>query len=110
MKNWYNIEVQMFGGYEMTERLVDEIANALGFSRNDVDEYETYKVVAIFQSDVNTDEMQTAVAKLLESKGTIAYIDMLYRRSDAMLPVRITFWQSGRVQTYKTHVIFDEEE
>ena len=110
MKNWYNVEVQMLGECEITDELVEIVAESLGFKETDVDEREIYKLTAVFSSDDPPTVIHNAIEILLDDRPEIFYIDLLYRVSNEMEPRRVTFWQGGKIQTYKTRVIYEEEE
>ena len=110
MKNWYNVEISMTGECEVTDELVETVAESLGFKETDVDEREVYRLVAIFSSDDPPTIIHNAIEILLEDRHDIFYIDLLYRTGDAMEPKRVTFWLGGKIQTYKTHVIYEEVE
>ena len=110
MKNWYNVEISMTGECEVTDELVETIAESLGFKDTDIDEREVYRLVAIFQSDDAPEAISSSITMLLEDKPEIFYIDLLYRSDNDMLPNRITFWQGGRIQSYQTRVIYEEVE
>lgn len=110
MKNWYNVEISMTGECEVTDELVETVAESIGFKDTDIDEREVYKLVAVFSSDDAPDVIHARISILLENRPEIFYIDLLYRVDDEMLPERITYWQGGNVQTYRTHVIYEEVE
>lgn len=110
MENWYNIEVQMLGECERTEKLDLEIADAFGFSELNIDERELYKLVAIFKSDLDFSELRERVYRLLKSHPEIFYVDILHRAFNAFVPVRVTMWQDGKMQNYQTHIMYVEEE
>lgn len=110
MKYFYNVEVEMLGECELTDWLVNDIAESLGFKETDVDEREVYKMTAVFSSDTPMSAIHDSIILLLRDKPELFYVDLLCRYSDSMLPNRVTFWQGGNIQTYKTHVIYEEEE
>lgn len=111
MRYWYNVEIQMLGECEVTDFLVSDTSESLGFKETDVDEREAYRFTAVFSSDdVSPTAIQASIHALLYDRPEIFYIDLLYKTDAETAPKRITFWQDGRVQRYKTHVIYEEVE
>ena len=110
MKTWYNIEVQMLAQCERNYELDQQIGSALGFSEEDIDEREPHKLTVTIDSDVEPITMEHNIWRLLADNYGVYYIDVLYRSEVEELPQRFTVWDSGRIQHYRTHVIYEEVE
>lgn len=110
MTTWYNIAIQTLRGCELTDEMIKRIGQAIWYSETNIDERELYRLTAVFSCEEPHEAVEQKIKAVLEENPGIFYIDMLYRDSNDYSPTRVTFWQNGKVQTYKTHIFFEEEE
>ena len=109
MKVWYNVEIQMLGENEMTDKLTDDIIFNLGCRYSDIDEREIYNMTTLFNSNMEPSEMRKYVTDLLHEYPQIFYIDVIYRYDSENVPDRFVIWGNGRVQEYTGHIVFEED-
>lgn len=109
MKVWYNVEVQMLGENEMTDKLADDIIFNLGCRYSDIDEHEIYNMTALFNSNRCPTAMRDHVTSVLREHPEIFYIDVIYRYDSENVPDRFVIWGDGRVQEYTGHIVFEED-
>lgn len=108
MKSWYSIEVAMSGENERTYELDQEIGETLGFDEDHIDERETYRMTAVFESQSLTSVMRVNVRQLLRQHPEIHYIDVIFRRGNDLLPDRFVIWQDGRELDYRGRIVYEE--
>ena len=103
MQYCYNVEVQMLGECERTYDLDERLGTVLGFSEDDIDEREPYRMTVLFSSETTPRVMRERIVSLLDENPEIFYFDMIHSLGD--LPQRVVIWGDGRVQEYRTRVI-----
>ena len=108
MNTMYNVEIQMLGECERTAVLDEQIGNALGFVESDIDERELYRMTALFNSEDNPGSMKCKMQKFLKEHQEILYMDVIFHESAHDLPQRFVVWGDGKIQNYRTRVIYEE--
>ena len=109
---FYNFEVAMHGDNKLNANQIAMIALDLGFGGKDILEFDDYSLSVAFYSNTVKDVFVRICKRMfnkLWSRG-IRYIDMFYSSDTEIDPHRITFWSDGRVQQYRTHVLYEEVE
>lgn len=108
MKIFYNVDIQMMADHDMTDELVQELEQALGFTDTDIDEREEYMLVAIFNSETNPDDMRLAIQALLDAHPEIFYFDVIYRYDGEQITERFVMRNDGTTQNYVGRTVFEE--
>ena len=115
MKVHYNIEIQMAANSEITDEVMETASRAFGFLKTDVDELESYRVTALFTSDIKPSDMKERARKFLVMCSGRSYlkpayyVDVMYRFEYENIPDRFVIWNDGRVQEYTGHIVFTED-
>lgn len=109
---FYHIEVAMKNDYKLTPEKLAMIGLELGFGENNVKEQDNYSVSAEFKSDTNADVLSNVSKQMFQRSWSrdIRYVDIFYSGNNEINPHRITIWDGGRVQDYRTHVLYEEVE
>ena len=108
MKIFYNVDVQMMADHDMTDELVSELEQALGFTDTDIDEREEYMVVAVFASETDPDEMRHQIQALLDAHPEIFYFDVIYRYECEQITERFVMRNDGTTQKFVGRTVFEE--
>ena len=108
MKIFYNVDVQMMADHDMTDELVQELEQALGFTDTEIDEREEYMLVAIFNSETDPIGMRSAIQALLDAHHEIFYFDVIYRYEGEMITERFVLRNDGTSQNYVGRTVFEE--
>ena len=108
MKIFYNVDVQMMADHDMTDELVSELEQALGFTDTDIDEREEYMLVAIFNSETNPDDLRNDIQALLDEHPEIFYFDVIYRYEGEQITERFVMRNDGTTQNYVGRTVFEE--
>ena len=108
MKTFYNVEAQMAAYNYMSEELVNELGQALGFKDTDIDEREWYMFVAVFNSETTPEEMLKDVRRLLDKHPEILYFDVIYRYDGGGITKRFVLRNDGTIQKFIGHIVFEE--
>ena len=110
MKVYYNVLLQMFGTYEIEDRILEEAARQLGFNRNDIEEIDTHCASIMFVSTVKPTEMRDRIGSLLVNNQPIYYADVMYRFEQAMVPDRFVRWRDGRYKEFTGSITWIEDQ
>ena len=100
--------IQMFGTYELTDKLIDEINEYFEVSAfHDV----TKKNMEIrFMSHGTGQKVKQMIKSFLVSHQQIFYFDMIYIVDTKFVPDRFVAWRDGKQQSYSGHVSFIEDD
>lgn len=110
MNLYYNMEIQMKHPNEVTDDVIEKIAQILGVGATEVDERETYTAVFFFKSEIPPSQMFIKVRDILFFQfHTIYYIDVMYRWETEMNADRYVCWEDGREKHYTGRIVFEED-
>jgi len=100
--------IQMFGTYELTDKLIDEIHKYFEVSTYyDV----TKKNMEIgFMSHGTGQKVKQMIKSFLVSHQQIFYFDMIYNSDTNFVPDRFVAWRDGKQKSYSGHVSFIEDD
>ena len=109
MKVYYNINLQMFGTYEVEDQIISGAAHHLGFSKNDIEDIDTHCANIMFTSTLPPTKVKEHVRAFLASNHPVHYVDVIYRFEYAMVPDRFVVWRDGSCKDYTGYVDFRED-
>ena len=110
MNVYYNVEIRMKSPNVVNDDLIYMVAEALGASVKDVDEYEAYRAVIFFKSETKPEQMFIRIRDILfNMTNTIHYIDTIYRWEAEMNSDRYVCWSDGKEQHYTGRTIYEED-
>lgn len=110
----YKINIAMNAGKVIGPDVAFQITKALTHKRKTesimeaIEEFEDEYLELLFLSGVLPAEIRETAKEILKKYPEIYYIDLSYTYPYDMRPDRVVLWGDGRVQEYKSEIIFTE--
>lgn len=108
MKTSYNVEIQMCGECETTEIMASQVCGMLGCADTAIDERELYRMTVLFSSEMTIHEIRKRIERVFYAFPSIFYIDLIWTPYNESLPQRTTYWGDGKIQNYRTRIVYEE--
>lgn len=110
MNCYYNVEIQMAIGNDVTENLLRQLEECVGANDTDRDEVESYRAVLFFKSDVKPTDIRTRLKAILAMHNNrIHYIDVIFRWETEINADRFVLWSNGTEKDYTGRIYFEED-
>ena len=103
----YKIGVQMFGTYEMTSALFDELDSVFRI-RSVFSDSDLHGAEFLLETDEPLDSMKQKVKSFLIKHREIYYFDVVYLADNAVVPDRWVAHRNGMEIEFKGSVTFTE--